>query len=72
MYSPEMQAKIAVWRQKSESGTMTTEDYKQMIADLRGERKNAANASEQSKRTKAKAAVPDSKALLADLMGGIK
>lgn len=71
MQSTELQAKIAVWRQKTRDNTMTTEEYKEAIAALRGDRKNAAATSEQSKRTKAKAAVPDAKALLADL-GGLK
>lgn len=67
--SPELLAKIAVWRQKALDKTLTVEDQKEAIAAIRGDRKNAANASEQSKRTKAKAAVPDAKALLGDLMG---
>lgn len=71
MQSSELQAKLAVWRQRTRDGTMTVEDYKEAIAAIRGDRKTAANTSEQAKRTKAKAAVPDAKALLADL-GGLK
>jgi hypothetical protein len=67
--SPELLAKIPVWRQKAADGTMTVEEYKQAIADLRGDRKSAHAASEQSKRTKAKAVIPDAKTLLADLKG---
>lgn len=67
MQSAELQAKIAVWRQRCKDGTMTVDDYKTAMMEIRGDRKSSAHASEQSKRTKAKAAVPDAKALLADL-----
>lgn len=67
MQSPELQGKIAVWRQKSKDGTLTVDDMREAIASIRGDRKSAAHSSEQSKRTKAKAAVPDAKTLLADL-----
>lgn len=67
MQSPELIAKIAVWRQKAKDGTLTTEDQREAVAAIRGERKAAAHSSEQSKRTKAKAVVPDAKSLLADL-----
>lgn len=72
MQSPDLQSRIAVWRQKALDGTLTVEDQREAIAAIRGERKSAAATSEQSKRTKAKAAVPDAKALLGDLMGGKK
>lgn len=70
--SPELIAKLAVYRQKIAEGSMSTEDYRQCVLDIRGDRKNAAVASEQSKRVKAKAVVPDAKNLLAALMGGQK
>lgn len=69
MQSPELQAKIAEWRQKAAAGTLTVEDMKAAILAIRGDRKGAAIASEQSKRKAAKAAVPDAKSLLADLKG---
>lgn len=71
MFSSELQAKIAVWRKMSQDGTMTVEEYKTAIATIRGERKNAAVTSEQSKRNKAKVAIPDAKTLLGEL-GGLK
>lgn len=69
MQSLELQSKLAVWRQKAKDGTLTLEEQREAIAALRGDRKSAAHSSEQSKRTKAKAAVPDAKALLASLGG---
>lgn len=71
MFSAELQAKIAIWREKTRAGQMTVEEYRQVVESIRGERKSAAVASEQSKRAKAKAAVPDAKALLGAL-GGLK
>jgi len=69
--SPELQAKIAIWRKKSTDGTMSVEEYKAAIAEIRGDRKSAATSSEQAKRVKAKAAIPDAKTLLGEL-GGLK
>lgn len=71
MQSAELQAKIAVWRQRSADGTMTVEEYRTAIAEIRGDRKSAHAASDQSRRTKAKAVVPDAKTLLSEL-GGLK
>ena len=71
MYSPELQAKVAVWQQKAREGTMTTEEYRQALLEMRAGRKSAAATSEASKRKKAAAVVPDAKALLATL-GGLK
>lgn len=67
MQSAELQAKFAVWRQRIKDGTMTVDDYKEAIMNIRGDRKSAAISSEKSKVAKAKAAVPDAKALLGAL-----
>lgn len=69
--SQDLQTQIAVWRQKTQDGTMSTDDYKAAIAAIRGERKSAHAASDQSRRTKAKAVIPDAKQLLGEL-GGLK
>lgn len=69
--SPELQAKIAEWKSRSIDGTMTVEDYRVAIAAIRGDRKSAHAASDQSRRTKAKAVIPDAKSMLSDL-GGLK
>jgi hypothetical protein len=45
----EVQAQIAEWRRKDQEGTMTLEDYKQVIRALRGERMFAQSASKPSK-----------------------
>lgn len=70
--SADLVAKIAVWRQKNIDGTMTVADYRQAIAEIRGDRKSAHTASDQSRRKAAKAAVPDAKSLLSELTGGKK
>lgn len=69
--SPELQSKIAEWQARSVDGTMTVEEYRTAIAAIRGDRKSAHAASDQSRRTKAKAAIPDAKTMLSDL-GGLK
>ena len=67
--SPELANQIAIWRQQAKDGTLSVEDYKKVISTIRGDRKAAAVSSEQSKRAKAKAIIPDAKALLSDLTG---
>ena len=69
--SPELQAQIAIWRQKSLDGQMTVEEYRAAITAIRGDRKSAHAASDQSRRTKAKAAIPDAKSMLGEL-GSLK
>lgn len=71
MQSPELQAKIAEWREKARQGTLTIEEMKEAISAIRGDRKGAAIASEASKRKAAKKAIPDAKSLLSEL-GGLK
>lgn len=58
MASPELNAKIALWRQQAIDGTLTQEDLREAIAALRGDRKGAAIASEKSKTKKAAASKP--------------
>lgn len=69
--SPDLLAKIAIWRQKTADNSMSQDDYREAIAAIRGDRKNAAVTSEQSKRKKAAAVIPDAKSLLGEL-GGLK
>lgn len=65
--SPELQSKIALWRQKAIDGTLTQEEMKEAIVALRGDRRSAAHASDKSRRTKAKAAIPSADDLLSEL-----
>jgi hypothetical protein len=59
--SPEIQAKIAVWRQKSLAGTLTQEEMREAIAILRQDRIGAsvtsAGAREKKATTRAKASI---------------
>jgi len=68
--SPDLQAKIAVWRQRAAEGTLTALEEKEAIAALRAERVSAAHASEGARRKKAIAVIPSSDDLLAEALGG--
>ena len=65
--TPELQAKIAIWRQKAVDGTLTVEEMKEAILALRAGRVSAAHASEASRRKAAKVAIPSADDLLAEL-----
>jgi hypothetical protein len=65
--SPELQSKIALWRQKAVQGTLSPDEMKEAILALRQDRIGAAVASAASKRTKAKAEIPDADDLLAEM-----
>ncbi len=49
MHSPELQSRIALWRQRCAEGLMTQDDYREAIALLREGRLNAAHAAASSK-----------------------
>jgi hypothetical protein len=57
LYSPEIQAQIAVWRARALEGVLTVEELKQSTALLREGRASAAAASTSAKRKKAKQTV---------------
>ncbi len=65
--TPEIQAKIAIWRQKAIDNSLTLEEMKEAIALLRQGRVSAAASSESARRAKAKAAVPSADDLLSEL-----
>lgn len=65
--SPELVAKIAVWRQKAIDGTLTLEETREAIEALRQGRNSAYHASEISRRTKAKVEIPSADDLLSEL-----
>jgi len=56
--SPELQSKLAVWRQKASEGTLTMEDMKEGIEFLRADRRAAATQSKSSRTAKAKREIP--------------
>lgn len=55
MASPELNAKIEIWRSKAIDGTLTQDEMREAILALRGERRSASFASEKSKTKKAAA-----------------
>lgn len=68
--SPELQSKIALWRQKAVDGTITKEEMQEAILLMRDGRRGAAIASEKSaasRVTKAKAIVPSADDMLKEL-----
>ena len=68
LYSPETQAKLALFRQKVADKTITDDELKEAIDILREERK-AASISGMAKRAKARAIVRSAEDLLAELDG---
>ena len=67
MISPDLQAKIALWRQKAIEGTLSEEEMAQAVVALRGGRVGAQIASTTSKAKKAGAFVPNADDLLGEL-----
>lgn len=65
--SPELQAKIAIWRQKAIDGTISVEEMKEAILALRAGRVSAAHASDNARRKTAKVEIPTADDLLAEL-----
>lgn len=64
MYSPEVQSKIAQARMKMLAGTITDEEYQEVILLMREGRKSALQATTAAKRKKAVMSIPDANALL--------
>ena len=69
MISPELLAKIALWRQKAIEGTLTLEEQKEAIRVMRADRRNAATSSEGARRKKAKAEIGSADDMLGELKG---
>lgn len=67
--SPELQAKIAIWRSKAADNTITREEMREAIRALRAGRVSASYASESARRSKAKAEIPSGEDLLNELGG---
>ncbi len=66
--SPQLQSRIATWRQKATEGTMTLEEAKEAVAALR-EGRMSVPAEAAAKRKKAVAAIPTADSLLSELDG---
>lgn len=73
MYTPEVESKIAIWRAKAAEGTLTIEEMREAIIELRQGRVSAAYASEGARTKKAAASKPaasiDPNDLLSELEG---
>lgn len=69
--TPELQSKIAIWRQKAADNTLTVDEMREAIAALRQGRVSAAVTSENARRKTAKVAIPSADDLLSEL-GGFK
>lgn len=71
--SPEVSAKVQLWRQKSREGTLTLEETREALAFLRSDRVHAAASSKAASTRKATGAAKkaiDSDSLL-DELGGL-
>lgn len=69
MYRPELQSKVALWRQRAAEGTMSADDYREAILALREGRIAASAASKPKKAKAAKSAAPTGDDLLDQLEG---
>lgn len=58
MISPELQTKIALWRQKAALDTLSIDEMREAIAALRGSRRAASEASAASKRSSPRTKAP--------------
>ena len=65
--SLELQQKIHNWRMRAADNSLTLDEMKEAILALRQDRIGASIASAASKRTKAKAEIPDADDLLAEM-----
>lgn len=67
--SPELQAKLAIWRAKSADGRLTEDDMREAVLALRADRVGAQIASDKSRRAKAKVEIPTAADLINELKG---
>lgn len=65
--TPDIQAKIAIFRQKCADDTITIEELKEALALMREGRLAAARTSDSAKRTKAKATILNADEMLKEL-----
>lgn len=67
--SPELQQRIAIWRQRAAAGELTLDEMKDAVKFLRAGRLAAAEAASSVRRKKAVVAIPHAQDMLADMMG---
>jgi len=65
----DLESKIAVWRQKAVENTLTVEEMAEAVKIMRGDRRGAAIASDKSRKSAAKTAIPAADDLLSELGG---
>ena len=65
--SPELIAKLAVWRQKANEGTLTEDEMREAITALREGRVSASYASDTSRAKAAKVAIPSAEDLMKEM-----
>ena len=65
--SPELNAKIAIWRAKALDNRLTPDDMREAIAAMRQDRVGTSIASETSRRKKAIVEIPSADDMLGEL-----
>jgi len=65
----ETETKFAVWRQRAIEGTLTEAEMAEAVRIMRGDRRGAAIASDKSRKSAAKTAIPSADDLLSELGG---
>lgn len=68
--TPEVMSKIAIWRQKAVEGTLSSDEMKEAILVIRGDRRSAAHASDGARKKAAVKVIPSADDLL-DELGGL-
>ena len=69
--TPELASQIALWRARAAANTLTPEEMRQIVIQLREGRVAAAATSATAKKAKAKAEIPNGDDLFKELMGDI-
>lgn len=65
--TPELEAKIAVWRQKAVDNTLSADEMREAVVIMRQGRRGAAIASDKARKSKAVKEIPSAQDLLSEL-----
>jgi len=65
--TPEMQSKLAIWRQKAADGSISIEEMRQAVRELRAGRQAAIQTASAAKRSSAKTPTRSAEDLLGEL-----